>query len=123
MRVLGCLAELTKDPHTRIRARTMLARLGLSSALHIHPGIGCWAGPFSRAYWPAVFNADAFNVNDVRAWIYVGLLPFWIADLLQRSDVPEQIDETAHGEETVALSTYHSPSFSLGVASCELKTQ
>ena len=123
VRVLGCLAELTEDPHTRIRARTMLARLGLSSALHIHPGIGCWAGPFSRAYRPAVFNADAFNVDHVRAWIDDGLLPFWIADLLQRSDVPEQIDETAHGEEPVALSTYHSPSFSLGVASCELKTQ
>ena len=60
VRVLGCLAELRKDPHTRIRARTMLARLGLSSALHVHPGIGCWAGPFSRAYRPAVFYADVF---------------------------------------------------------------
>ena len=58
MRVLSRLAELTEDEHTRIRARTMLARLGLSAALHIHPGIGCWAGPFSRAYSHAVFNAQ-----------------------------------------------------------------
>ena len=50
VRVLGRLAELTEDKHTRIRARTMLARLGLSAALHVHPGIGCWAGPFRRAY-------------------------------------------------------------------------
>ena len=123
VRVLGRLAELTEDKHTRIRARTMLARLGLSAALHVHPGIGCWAGPFSRAYSHAVFNADAFNANDVRAWLDGGQLPAWIGDLLQRPDVPQQIDETAHGEEPVALSTYHSPSFCLGVASCELKTQ
>ena len=123
VRVLGRLAELTEDEHTRIRARTMLARLGLSAALHVHPGIGCWAGPFSRAYSHAVFNAAAFNSNDVRTWLAGGQLPAWIGDLLQRPNVPQQIDETAHGEEPVALSTYHSPSFSLGVASCELKTQ
>ncbi|MEE2874170.1 MAG: hypothetical protein VX893_14810 [Candidatus Latescibacterota bacterium] len=123
VRVLGRLVELTEDEHTRIRARTMLARLGLSAALHIHPGIGNWAGPFSRAYSHAVFNADAFNIDSVRAWLDDGQLPAWIGDLLQRPDVPQQIDETAHGEEPVALSTYHSPSFSLGVASCELKTQ
>ena len=123
VRVLGRLAELTEDEHTRIRARTMLARLGLSAALHVHPGIGCWAGPFSRAYSHAVFNANAFNADDVRAWLDGGQLPAWIGDLLQRPNVPQQIDETAHGEEPVALSTYHSPSFSLGVASCELKTQ
>ncbi len=123
VRVLGRLAELTADQHTRIRARTMLARLGLSAALHIHPGIGCWAGPFSRAYSHAVFNAAAFNANDVCAWLDSGQLPAWIGDLLQRPNVPQQIDETAHGQEPVALSTYHSPSFCLGVASCELKTQ
>ena len=122
VRVLGRLAELTEDEHTRIRARTMLARLGLSAALHVHPGIGCWAGPFSRAYSHAVFNA-AFNADDVRAWLAGGQVPAWIGDLLQRPNVPQQIDETAHGEEPVALSTYHSPSFCLGVASCELKTQ
>ena len=123
VRVLGRLAELTADPPTCIRARTMLARLGLSAALHIHPGLGCWAGPFSRAYSHAVLNANAFNADDVRAWVNGGQVPAWINDLLLRPDVPQQIDETAHGEEPVALSTYHSPSFSLGVASCELKTQ
>ena len=123
VRVLGRLAELTEDEHTRIRARTMLARLGLSAALHVHPGIGCWAGPFSRAYSHAVFNADVFNADDVRAWLDGGQVPAWIGELLQRPNAPQQIDETAHGEEPVALSTYHSPSFSLGVASCELKTQ
>ena len=57
-----------------------------------------------------------------RGWM-AGRYPTWIGDLLQRPNVPQQIDETAHGEEPVALSTYHSPSFCLGVASCELKTQ
>ncbi len=123
VRVLGRLAELTEDQHTRIRARTMLARLGLSAALRVHPSTGCWAGPFSRAYSQAVFNANAFSADDVRTWLDGGQVPAWVGDLLQRPNAPQQIDETAHGEEPVALSTYHSPSFSLGVASCELKTQ
>ena len=123
IRVLGRLTELVEDEHTRIRARTVLARLGLSAALHIHPSIGCWTGPFSRAYSHAVFNAEAFNADNLRAWVASGQVPTWINDLLERPDLPQQIDETAHGEEPVALSTYHSSSFSLGVASCELKTQ
>ncbi len=123
VRVLGRLAALVEDANTRVRARTMLARLGLSAALHIHPGTGAWAGPFSRAYRHAVFNGDAFNADSVRTWIDEGQLPAWIGDLLDRPATEHQVDETAHGEEPVALSTYHSPSFCLGVSTCELKTQ
>lgn len=123
VRVLGCLAALVQDGDTRVRARTMLARLGLSAALHIHPSTGAWAGPFSRAYRHAVFNGDAFNRDNVRAWVEAGQLPSWIGDLLDRPAAAHQVDETAHGEEPVALSTYHSPSFCLGVSTCELKTQ
>jgi len=123
VRVLGCLAALVEHDNTRIRARTMLARLGLSAALHIHPATGAWAGPFSRAYRHAVFNGDFFNAANVRSWVDGGQLPAWIADLIDRPAAEHQIDETAHGEEPVALSTYHSPSFCLGVSTCELKTQ
>ncbi len=132
-RVLGTLADLTDDQHTAVRARTMLARLALSAALHVHPALRCWAGPFSRAYSHAVLHPDAFTSDDVRAWWPAGQVPLWVEELLQRPSEPHQVDETASGEsagggtteggEPVALSTYHSPSFSLGVASCELKTQ
>lgn len=121
--VLGRLASLVQDEDTRIRARIMLARLGLSAAMHIHPASNCWAGPFSRAYRHAVFNPDAFGGGHVREWIECGWLPPWLDSLLDRPTVAHQVDETAHGEEPVSLSTYHSPSFALGVASCELKTQ
>ncbi|MDP6596335.1 MAG: hypothetical protein QGI86_10755 [Candidatus Poribacteria bacterium] len=47
----------------------------------------------------------------------------WIGDLPQCPDGPQQIDGTAHDEEPVSMSTYHNPSFCLGMASCELKTQ
>ncbi|MFT5089359.1 MAG: hypothetical protein ACI8PG_003728 [Planctomycetota bacterium] len=123
VRVLGCLAALVKHNNTRIRARTILARLGLSAALHIHPGTGAWAGPFSRAYRHAVFNGDFFNAASVRTWVNEAQLPAWIGELIDRPATEHQVDETAHGEEPVALSTYHSPSFCLGVSTCELKTQ
>lgn len=123
VRVLGRLAALVQDGDTRVRARTMLARLGLSAALHIHPATGAWAGPFSRAYRHAVFNGDAFNIDNMRSWVDDGQLPAWIGELIDRPPTAHQIDETAHGEEPVALSTYHSPSFCLGVSTCELKTQ
>ena len=54
IRALGRLAALVQHADTRIRARTALARLGLSAALHIHAATGRWAGPHSRAYQPSV---------------------------------------------------------------------
>ena len=47
---IGALKRLTdfvQHRETKIRARTMLARLGLSVALHIHQSTGRWAGPHS----------------------------------------------------------------------------
>jgi hypothetical protein len=46
--ILGNLSKSSKDRDTRVRARTALARIGLSAALHVHPSTGLWAGPHSR---------------------------------------------------------------------------
>ncbi|MEE3233307.1 MAG: hypothetical protein VX294_04010 [Candidatus Latescibacterota bacterium] len=123
VRVLGSLVKLTDDKRIRICSETMLSRIGLSAALHVHPKTRNWGGPFSRAYSHAVFNPNAFNSNDIETWIEDGNMPRWVKSILQRPNKTEQIDETAHGLHPVAISTYHSPSFTLGVASSELKTQ
>jgi hypothetical protein len=47
---LATLAQLTKDPDARIRARPFAARVAFDAALHIHRATGRWAGPYSRAY-------------------------------------------------------------------------
>ena len=82
------LASLTRDPDTRIRARTAIARLGLSVALHIHTRTGRWAGPHSRAYHPTVVAETAPEAGMVRNWID----EIWIGDNRVPSlpaDIPE----------------------------------
>jgi hypothetical protein len=48
IRAFKVLVDLVQDADTRVRARTMAGRLGLSAALHIHAATGRWAGPHSN---------------------------------------------------------------------------
>ena len=121
--VLSCLVDLIEHRETRLRARLMLNRLGLSAGLHLHPGTGRWAGPYSRAYRPTVYGETPSEVNTFKAWIDSGTLPGWMDDLLTDLIEPMEITETADAKKGVGLTTYHSPSFALGVASQELTTQ
>jgi hypothetical protein len=116
IRALAKLAELVRHADTRVRARTALARLGLSMALHIHAATGRWAGPHSRAYQPSVVCETEAEVAMLRRWIADGTLPAWIADALDARPETFQVDETAFVERQLGLTTYHSPSFALGVS-------
>jgi hypothetical protein len=120
-RVLNQLATLSTDDPTCIRARTILARLGLSAALHLHPATRRWAGPFSRSYRPAMLAQTPAEMDEFDSWIQNGVLPAWLAPLAHRHPLPFQVDEGAGGP--VHLSTYHGDSFSLGVASRQLEAQ
>ncbi len=123
MRVLHRLGELVQHKPTRIGARVMCARIGLSAALHIHPPTGRWAGPFSRAYRHALFCQSPPEIDDFRAYIETGLLPAWLSDALDYRPETFFLSETADSQNGVGISTYHSPSFALGVSSQELRSQ
>ena len=116
VRALKRLADLTVHDDTRIRARTAAARLGLSIALHIHTGTGRWAGPHSRAYQPTVSCETPPERERVDRWIADGTLPRWIEHILQRRPETLQVTETAFAERNMGITTYHSPSFALGVS-------
>ena len=123
IRALNRLVDLAQHEPTRIRADTMIARMALSAGLHIHSGTGRWAGPHSRAYHPSVICETPPERTLLESWIADGHAPAWIADLLREPSAPLEVTETADVETGMALTTYHSPSFSLGVSTCEYGNQ
>ncbi len=119
IRALKRLTDLTTHEPTRIRARTLAARLALSAGLHIHRATGRWAGPHSRAYQPSVVGERPPEIEMFQEWVADGTLPGWAADLLAHPSEPFVVNETASIIEGLGLTTYQSPSFALGVASKE----
>lgn len=122
IRALIRLIDLTRHEPTRIRAQTLLARLALSAGLHIHRGTGRWAGPHSRAYQPSVVGERPPEIEMFSEWLEAGQLPAWAADLLRYPPEPFEVIETASAHDLLGylgLTTYHSDSFCLGVASRE----
>jgi len=120
---LNDLIEMVRDEETRVVARTMRTRLALSVALRIHRGTGRWAGPHSRAYHPTVVCAGSPEVLWVRSWIANGRVPGWIGRALDGPQLPMQVTETASKDWKTELTTYHSPSFALGVSTRPLSQQ
>ncbi len=113
---LSSLAKHSEDPETRVRARTALARMGLSVALHVHVSTGRWAGPHSRAYAGGL--ASTLD-NRVRSWANSGAFPSWAVDAMEHRPERMQVAETAHPDFHKSITTYHSPSFVLGVSTTE----
>jgi hypothetical protein len=123
IRVLAVLRDHAENSDTHIRATTMLARLGLSAALHIHPRTGRWAGPHGRMYYPAMIDATSRELRQYMQWTEDGTLPEWLAAAIHSRPEPMQVVETWKSEDDGTVSTYHGRSFSLGVASKELSNQ
>lgn len=119
IRALKRLVDLVQHDPTRIRARTVIARLGISVALHIHRRTGRWAGPHSRAYHPSAIAETPPEIEMVYDWLADGHLPAWVGDLLKYPTEPFEITETADSSLQGAITTYHSRSFSLGLSSRE----
>ncbi|MCC6486950.1 MAG: hypothetical protein IT364_05565 [Candidatus Hydrogenedentes bacterium] len=118
------LSSLARDRETAVRARTMLARLALTTALHIPPSTGRLTGPFSRAYFDEVMGESESESEYLRAWAAEGVVPDWIAMVLDRSmPLPVQIGETSARAWSMGATTYLAKDFSLGTASREVSNQ
>jgi hypothetical protein len=123
VRVLKRLTDLVEHSPTRFRARTYAGRLGLSIALHISTSTRQWAGPYCRAYLGQVMGDSDLNLDALLEWIDDGTLPAWLSTVLEIRPSHFRVNETADIKNKVAISTYHSPVFDLGIASQELTTQ
>jgi hypothetical protein len=117
LRALKRLADETGQPEVRLRARAMAARLALSYALHIHIGAGRLAGPHGRAYQPTIAGETPPELDTIRNWVADGIAPPWIADVLDERPATFTVVETAERSRGLSITTHHTPSFALGVAS------
>lgn len=118
-RALAQLAELADDRDTRVRARTILARLGLSKSLRIHPDWNRLSGPHGRAYQETIDLRDAPERVHVTRWIDDGVFPAWLIHALDAQPDAFEIHETALAERQGVVSTRHTPAYAFGVATVE----
>lgn len=123
IRALKTLADLVRDEPTRMRARAAAARLGLSVALHLHSATGRWAGPHGRAYQPTIACETPPEIELFQSWLEAGITPAWTRHAIPDLSTPLQVDETSFAPRQMTQTTFLSPSFALGSASCELSGQ
>ncbi len=123
IRAARTLTELCSHAPTRVRTRTMVGRIALGLLPRIHRTTGRWAGPHSRAYHPTVVCERPPEIATIQQWLSDGTLPSWSAGLLTSPSTPFQVTETPSRSEGVALTTYNTDSFALGVATRDLGDQ
>ncbi|MEM7737683.1 MAG: hypothetical protein AAF267_18040 [Deinococcota bacterium] len=123
LKALKRIADYVPDEATVIRARTALARLGLSAFMHIHKGTGRWAGPHSRAYHPSILCETPPELELVQTWLNEDILPAWLEDVLNSQPPQFEVTETASADQQLALTTYQTPEFAFGVSSKEYSGQ
>ncbi|MFY0654953.1 MAG: hypothetical protein JXQ96_23180 [Cyclobacteriaceae bacterium] len=127
--VLSKLSRLVRDPDTKVRAKTMLARLAVSAGLHMHPTTKRWAGPHGRAYHASYISEGGWYIMDeeeqktIERWIDEGILPDWTSSALSEESMPDQIIETTGADEGISISTYKSEPYAFGVASRNMFNQ
>ncbi len=118
------LATRVRDEATAVRARTMAARLALTTALHVQRTTGLLTGPFSRAYYNQLIGTDEPETQYLRDAIEDGTVPKWIGRILDRDvPLPMQIRESSVANWEMTATSYMAPNFSLGVATREISSQ
>jgi hypothetical protein len=124
MRALHSLASHVQHEVTRVRARAMIARLALTTALHVHPATNKLTGPHSRTYFTQIVGEAVPAGQYLRDWVNEGVVPTWVERVLERSmPLPMQIDESAQAGWHIGMTSYLDRRFALGVATREISRQ
>ena len=104
-------------------AQLIIARIGLSVALRLHPKTGRLAPPHCRAYYPALICASDPEAAAFAKLIEQGKAPGWLATVLKHQPTPRMVTETSDAIAGTVISSYLDAEFSIGLASQELATQ
>ena len=117
------IVALSEQAQASLLARLIIARIGLSVALRLHPETGRLAPPHCRAYYPSLVCATAAEASVFAGKIDEGLLPAWLETVRRQRPIPLQVSETSDAGAGVVISSYLDAAFSFGVATQELATQ
>ncbi len=107
----------------RTLAQLIIARIGLSIALHLHPETGRLAPPHCRAYYPALVCASEPEETAFSRLIAAGKLPAWLETARRGRNMPMTVTETSDAASGTVISSTLAADYSIGVASQELATQ
>lgn len=127
--VLSKLENLVENEETRVLAKIALARLSVSTGLHLHNTTRRWAGPHGRAYHKSYISQDGWyklkeeEMETIEDWTAEGILPSWISATMTPDMVPDQIVETVGLDEGISISTYKTEPYAFGVASRNMFNQ
>lgn len=127
--VLERLSRYVKHPPTKLAAKMMLWRVGLSAGLHMHANTQRWTGPYGRAYHgsttgvKASYFLDTLEKQSFDAWTKNGKMPAWMAGLTSKEMLFDQVDETVGRAEGIMTSVYKGKSYDFGIASRNLSNQ
>tara|TARA_B100000029_G_scaffold516772_1_gene633984 strand:- start:38257 stop:40326 length:2070 start_codon:yes stop_codon:yes gene_type:complete len=126
---LSNLLNFSEDKESKMIAKLIILRIGISFALHLHPKTKRLAGPHSRAYYPYLSFQNSIErmappeINVLEDHISKNHLPNWIMKLISNRSEEINIRETSDRNKNASIGTFHSKSFSIGVTTRELDTQ
>ncbi len=117
------IVSLSPDAEACTLAQLIIARIGLSLALHLHPQTGRLAPPHCRAYYPDLVCASQPEAAAFARMIAQGKLPAWLEKVPRHLRLPMTVSETSDARAGTVISSALDADYSLGVASGELATQ
>ncbi len=117
------IGALSAQAEARLLAQLLIARIGLSVVLRLHPRTGRLAPPHCRAYYPALVCETEPEAATFSQMLAEGKLPSWFETALEQRPLPLMVTETSDAAAGVVISSYLHSKYSFGVASQELATQ
>ena len=113
----------SQHEEARTLAQLIIARIGLSIALHLHPESGRLAPPHCRAYYPALVCASTPEADAFSRLIEEGKLPAWLETIRKGRAMPMSVSETSDAAAGTVISSTLAADYSIGAATQELATQ
>ena len=117
------IAAFSEHPRAVMLAKLIIARIGLSVALRLHPKTGRLAPPHCRAYYPSLVCQTKPEESTFSQLLAKGKIPGWLETLLNHRPTPMMVTETSDVGAGTVISSYLDAEYSIGAASQELATQ